>query len=249
MPTRIAAGRPWARVYIGPTEIGHLILNGNHIFDKVDNRPTIANWGATAGAGKMNPLTLNRSSIPIDITVSATVTGATSWTIYRNVGGASQQVAASPDASTQPFYQESLAADFHPSSTGWHYVLSVTNANGTRSTACEVRVVTASTLSGFAATSPTGIQTPSGIFQRSYLSWVATAGDPTSTWSLTQTGTRTIAHLPSSSRLLPANGGATGNSRQFVQVAGTSGGYTDLTLTGVNDGGTSAQTVRINWPS
>lgn len=229
---------------------------GEHVFEKpgLVNVPVITDFGATDGSGKQKTLTVNATQLPIGVVISGSCQHTDIWTINRVVAGSLSPVAAGRNQTPQTVraeYQEDLTSQLKPDSQGWVYNLMAENSTlgncGIRHATCRVRLVTGPVLRAFAASSPSGVQTPSGVFQRSYLSWDADAGDPEATWSLSQSGTRVISHLPSSSRLTPANGRATGTRRQIVQTAGDLGGYTDLTLTGRGEGGTASRTVRIVW--
>lgn len=226
-----------------PTHAAYWEDGQDPVFTRSDP-PSIAHFGASSGSGNHALLTLNASQLPIDITISADLTGATRWEIQRVVGAASVPVAA---GSTQrAFYQEPLTSTFKPDSDGWSYLLTVWKVDVQVHATARVRLVTVPTLSSFSATAPVGVQIPAGTFQRSYLTWEATAGDPDAVWSLTQSG-QFIAHLPSSQHLTPAAGRAAGNHRQFVQISGTPGGRTTLTLTGRNEAGQVSRDVSITW--
>ena len=209
------------------------------------NPPGISHFGISAGSGNQYLLTIVATRLPIDITISADLSSATRWQIERVVGANVNSVAVG--ATQRAFYQEPLTRTFRPDSSGWVYLLSVWNGATVVHRTARVRVIRAPVLSSFIASAPVGVQTPGGIYQRSYLSWMADAGDPAAVWSLSQAG-HAIAHLPSSSRLTPENGRAVGNSRQFVQTFGTPGASTHLTLTGSNEAGQAARSVMINWP-
>ena len=210
--------------------------------------PGITAFGASAGSGTFNVLTLNATQIPSSPTVRATLTGSATgrtWTIDRVLpSGQRHQVAAGRTA--QVHYREDMTATFHPMATGWRYVLTATNRDGTHHAQCTIRVVTAPTLTAFAATPPASASAPFVNRQCSWLTWTATAGDPAATWSMVQSG-RYIAALPSSRRLAPSFGAATGNDRQRVCVAVGSGGSTTLTLTGQNEAGNATRTLSIHW--
>ena len=213
------------------------------VFTRADP-PVISNFGASSGSGDHSILTLNNTEIPIDITVSADLSNATRWEFKRIVGSEENIVASG--TTNRAFYLESLTSTFKPDSNGWHYLLTVWNGNTQVHASTTVRVVTAPTLTAFASSSIVGVQTPTGTFQRSYLTWDATSGDPESTWSISQTGLH-IQHLPSSRHLTPAAGRATGDSRQFVQISSTPGTTTTLTLTGTNEAGSTSMSTTITW--
>ena len=84
------------------------------------------------------------------------------------------------------------------------------------------------------------------VGQTAWLSWTATAGDPSASWSMSQSGSTAVS-LPSSRNLTPASGRATGTARVRVDVSGTPGGSTTLTLTGRNEAGSVSRAVTINW--
>lgn len=199
---------------------------------------------------KTNELAVDSVYLPTTVTLEAHVVNTTSWEIVRVLSdGTSSQVAAG--TGTQPSYTENLTTDLHPGADGWTYNLVTYNSRlagsaGTRYATLEVLVVTPPTLTAFSATAPSSVSGPFTFQQCSWLTWSATAGDPPATWTLSQSGFR-LVQLPSSRRLTPAFGTATGNSRQRVCTTQRPGEATVLTLTGTNEGGSASRSVTINW--
>ena len=192
-----------------PTQAAYWEDDSEPVFTLADP-PGITHFGASSGSGNQDLLTINATRLPIDITVSADLSSATRWQIDRVVWAQVNSVAVG--ATQRAFYQEPLTRTFCPDSSGWVYLLSVWNGTTVVHRTARVRVIRAPVLSSFTAEVPVGIQTPTGTYYRSYLSWMADGGDPDATWALSQAG-HAVAHLPSSSRLTPANGRAIGTSR------------------------------------
>lgn len=252
-----------ADVLDGSTEVGALFdgsarINGlfagpTPILDQKPPRgvpAAISDWGATAGQGKQRRLTINRTAITsqgLVISMSATTTGSNRWEIWRNYG--SGHNVAAVGAGTAPSTTETLRPDFHPPAAGWAYRLHAyaTAADGADADdTITVRVISAPTLTAFSATAPANVQAPGVDRQCVWLTWTATAGDPAATWALSQTG-RSIAALPSGSRLTPLHGAAMGNLRQRVCVNTGGGQSTTLTLTGTAEAGTVSRQEMIAW--
>ena len=228
--------------------------------------PTIVDYGAASGQPgtmKETRLTLNNSLIPAQgqpsfrPVISARLEPAAGrqvagWHINRVTHDGQSQQVATGGTTFQPgnvdvSFTENFNQDFKPDSHGWRYVLTATDNLGGFSTAtCTIRVVTAPTLTAFAATPPANVQAPGVDRQCSFLTWTGTDGDPAATWTLSQSG-RTIAALPSSHHLSAAQGRATGNHRTRVCVNTGGGGSTTLTLTATGEGGTASRQVAINW--
>ena len=104
-------------------------------------------------------------------------------------------------------------------------------------------MVTAPTLTAFAASALTSHQGPFTFSQCSTLTWTSTAGDPAATWALAQSGYY-VSVLPSPLHLGP------GQSGQRVCIHDTvhSGqNTTTLTLTGMNEAGTVSRSATITW--
>ena len=83
----------------------------------VENAPTITDFGATAGQGKQQTLTVNRTQLPITITMSATLADTTSWSLMRVTGAGAVEAASSPSPATSMLYPEALTSTFHPPAT------------------------------------------------------------------------------------------------------------------------------------
>ena len=86
----------------------------------VENAPTITDFGATAGQGKQQTLTVNRTQLPITITMSATLADTTSWSLMRVTGAGAVEAASSPSPATSMLYPEALTSTFHPPAT-WSF--------------------------------------------------------------------------------------------------------------------------------
>ena len=256
----LAAAPAFGEVYDGSRQVGALFegateLNGVFVGTApvFDSKPpvgapaTISDWGATKGEGKTKRLTLTLSELPNTIRMSATLTGAARWEIWRDAGGGHTIIAEGTNAA--PAATQALATDFRPPASGWSYRLHAyaSAANGADAEdSLLVRVTTPPTLTVFRATVPANVQAPGVDRQCVWLTWTATEGDPAAVWNMTQAG-RVIAALPSSSRLTPSHGRATGNDRQRVCV-NTGGGLTStLTLGGRNEAGNVSRAVVINW--
>ena len=243
-------------IFDGATRLNGVFIGVTPVFDQAPPRgvaAAISDWGATSGTQKQKRLTINRTAITsqgLVIRMSATLTGAARWDIWRDYGTGHNVVAEGTSAA--PAYNESLTPDLHPPASGWTYRLHAYASDADGADAEDtlvVRVVTAPTLTAFAATPPAGGTTaPFLNRQCSWLTWTATAGDPAAAWTLTQTG-RTIAALPSGSRLLPSHGAATGTERARVCVNSGGGSSTSLTLTGTNEAGSATRPVTIAWAS
>ena len=218
--------------------------------------PRITQYGASAGAGNMQTLTINRNRLPFSPTISGTFPddNVVSWGLNRIVGAASSQIANGAVKTDGTHYasarhQENYTSDFRPDSSGWRYALTATDADADSSVAvCTVRTVLAPTLAAFTNSGAGALQGPGVNQQVAYLNWTGEEGDPNSVWTLTQSG-RHVATLPSSRHLSAAQGAATGTHRTRIQVAGGGGGSTTLTLTARNDGGTVSRSTTINWLS
>ena len=210
----------------------------------VENAPTITDFGATAGQGKQQTLTVNRTQLPITITMSATLADTTSWSLMRVTGAGAFEAALSSSPATSMLYSEALTSTFHPPAAGWTYNLAASNsalANcGTRHATLRVRGVTAPTLTALTATAPASSQGPGTFIQCSTLTWTETPGDPAATWSFSQSGFH-LATLPSARHATPAQ------SPQRVCTTQRPGQSTTLTLTGTNEAGTATRSVTVPW--
>ena len=193
----------------------------------------ITNFGASKGGGNQQVLTINETEFPAltSITLSATLASTTSAELYQLGTQAALAVfLTNPTAASHTFPVSSGFTD----STGIEFNLVAYNADvgaaGTRNATCRVRLVRAPSITSFTATNPFTLQGPFINQQAVYLSGVIDGGDPATTWTLSQSGSRTIQHLPT--HVTPAALAATGTHRERLQVAGGGGGYTDVTLTG-----------------
>lgn len=241
-------------IFDGTTRINGVFVGTTTILDQKPPEgvpATISDWGVTAGTIKQRRLTINRNTITssgLVIRMSATTTGSNSWEIWRNYGTGHNVAAVG--VGTSPSTTESLTPDFHPPAAGWTYRLHAyaTDANGADADdTITVRVITAPTLTAFSATAPEGGSTaPFLNRQCSWLTWTATPGDPPAVWNMTQAG-RVITNLPSSGRLTPEYGRATGNNRQRVCVTAGSNLISTLTLGGRNEAGNVSRAVVITW--
>ena len=238
-------------IFDGASRINGVFVGTTPVFDQAPPRGTpaaISGWGATKGQGKTKRLTLNATELPSTITMSATLTGSSRWEIWRDYG--TGHTVAGEGTTTAPSLAEALTADLHPPASGWTYRLHAYASDADGADADDtltVRVVTAPTLTAFNATAPAGGTTaPFLNRQCSWLTWTATPGDPAASWALSQSG-RTIAALPTGSRLTPSHGRATGTERQRVCVNAGGAGTTTLTLTGTNEAGSDDDSVTITW--
>ena len=246
--------QPLPDLFDGTTRINGVFAGTTPILDQ--RPPTgiparISDWGATSGQGKQRRLTINRTAITpqgLVISMSATTTGSNRWEIWRNYGTGHGIAAEGTD--TAPSTTETLRPDFHPPAAGWTYRLHAYATDPFGADADDtitVRVITRPTLTAFDATTPAGGTTaPFLNRQCSWLTWTATAGDPSAVWSMSQSG-RTIAALPSGSRLSPSHGRAEGTERARVCVNAGGGLVTTLTLGGRNEAGNVSRAVTITW--
>ena len=69
----------------------------------VENAPTITDFGASAGQGKQQ--TVNRTRLPITITMSATLADTTSWSLMRVTDAGAVEAASSPSPATSRLYR------------------------------------------------------------------------------------------------------------------------------------------------
>ena len=240
-------------IFDGATRVNGVFVGVTPVFDQAPPRgvaATISDWGATSGTQKQRRLTINRTAITsqgLVIRMSATLTGASSWEVWRDYGTGSSIVAEGTNLA--PAYNESLTPDLHPPASGWTYRLHAYASDADGADADDtltVRVVTAPTLTAFNASAPVGVSAPSINRQCSWLTWTGTEGDPVSTWSMTQAGRR-IATLPSSRHLSAAQGRATGLNRTRVCVNAGGGLVTTLTLGARNEAGNVSMQATITW--
>ena len=241
-------------VYAGTRRVNK-VYRGNTV---VYSRPGVAHasisgFGARVGSNPLQPrLTINRDTdLPESVTIRADLTGAPQgWTLYRVLpSGSRQQVAAgAPGSPSRVSYIENLSSAFRPTAAGWTYTLvaHAADSDGDAHASIVVRSIAAPTLTSFTF-QLTSSQAPGILTQSAWLSWAATAGDPSASWSMSQSGTTAVSDLPSSRNLSPASGRATGTSRVRVTVTGTPGGTTTLTLTGRNEAGSASRSVTITW--
>ena len=246
-------GASTVELFAGESRVNGVFIGTTPILDHAPPAGVpagISDWGATAGTLKAPRLTVNRTAITsqgLVISMSGTLTGSARWEIWRNFGTGHNVAAVG--TGTAPSTTESLRPDFHPPASGWTYRLHAyaSDANGADADATlTVRVITAPTLTSFTATSPANVQAPGIDRQCVWLMWMATPGDPPAVWNMTQAG-RVITSIPSSSRLTPSHGRASGNLRQRVCV--NTGGNLDSTLTlgGRNEAGNVSMAVVIRW--
>ena len=237
-------------IFDGATRINGVFVGTAPVLDQAPPRGTpagISDWGATKGQGKGKRLTLRRTELPNTVTMSATLTGSSHWEIWRSFG--TGHSVAAEGVNTAPSHSEPLTDDFRPPASGWTYRLHAYAIDPDGADADDtlvIRVITAPTLTSLSATAPANVQAPGIDRQCVWLTWAATAGDPSATWALSQTG-RTIAALPTGSRLTPLHGTAAGNLRQRVCVNTGGGQSTVLTLTGTNEAGNVSRQVTIAW--
>lgn len=215
--------------------------------------PSISGWGITSGTGKSLNLDVPIGSLPVDVTMSATLEDAESWSITRITGPGESSVAAeSPDNSIPPFWQEALRSDFRPNRNVWDYSLAALRTVGgvqySAHAIAHLRVVEPPRLDSLVADGPYETGGQATFTQNYFVSWSGDAGWPEAAGSMTQSGFH-VAHLPTARHLAMADGARTGNQRTRITTTQRPGASTTLTLRYDNAAGSAQRDVTLHWRS
>ena len=238
-----------AEIHVGTTRIADLYLGDTRICDAWlgDRQVHAVGSPPVVSAFTASQTTFRASELPANVTLTWATSGITEGSIVLiDREGVAHQIIAFH--SSAPSGSEQTPVFATCASAGCRYVL---HAENTAETGCSrdttadlrVRVVTAPTLTAFAASALTSHQGPFTFSQCSTLTWTSTAGDPAATWALTLSGYY-VSVLPGPLHLGP------GQSGQRVCIHDTvhSGqNTTTLTLTGTNEAGTASRSATITW--
>ena len=225
-------------LYVGNTRICD-VYAGEVLLHSVGNKPTVLSFTASS-------TDFTRSALPANVTLTWSVSGGVTEVDITRIDR--DHVVRQVSASTELTGSVSTQVFASCGSVGCRYVLHAIN---NRQSGCHrdqqrdllVRVVTAPTITAFAASRAQGGQLPgtSTVEQCTNLSWTSNGGDPAAVWAITQSGTFTVPNLPSSARSGP------GSSPQRVCRLGRTGGRTTFTLRGVNEAGAVSRSASVDW--
>ena len=184
-------------------------------FTSTGSRDVNLTWGTTGATGGLSITALGQTILAVHS--SAAGSGTQRWEVPAGIGSGGTDVTLHATKSPATGCDRDATAKVH------------------------VRVVTAPTLTAFTASAPSTVQSPFQTETCSVLTWTATPGDPTATWTFTQTGYY-LPHLPSDRRATPAS------SPQRVCTSRLPGQSTTITLTGRNEAGSASSSVTVAWP-